>query len=357
MLAQSEIAALAKAGRAAIILPGLLAILMFCVKHVEAAGFAIFGTFAHLVMTNYAQQQKRRVAQAISLTCCGLVMIAWGTAVSIWLWFAVLSACVVGFTTQTASIIGSSIVASRTVVLLAFMLAVTSPTTFVNVIPRLAGWLLSGVVALLILLTTWISFNMIEQAQPVTRSASTSALVESESWWRRQVRRLWRSFQAAPNAYPNWFDSSARAAIAMGVAVLIAKAFQLEHGFWIVLGILPTLRAGETAQARTFLQQQGGTLAGFMISAMLVFVIQAHPGVYWICLPITAFVAAYASTAMGFAAGQAAFTVFVIVLLNILAPLGYRPGVLRVEDIAIGGAISLVLGAVYPVKSKASAPS
>ena len=47
---------------------------------------------------------------------------------------------------------------------------------------------------------------------------------------------------------------------------------------------------------------------------------------------------------ISFAAGQAAFTVVVIVLFNIIAPAGWRIGVLRVEDVALGCAASLVAG-------------
>jgi uncharacterized membrane protein YccC len=68
-------------------------------------------------------------------------------------------------------------------------------------------------------------------------------------------------------------------------------------------------------------------------------------------LPIVAFAAAYL-TALRFVAGQAAFTLFVVVLLNILTPLGYRAGVMRLKDIAIGGSISLFLGFVYPAASR-----
>jgi hypothetical protein len=343
-------AAVAKAARTAIILPGLFGFLLFFVKDAQAAGFAVFGTFAHLVMTNYDPQRKKRLVQVVTLTCCGVVMIAWGTAVSMWLWLAVLSACVVAFTTQTASLFRESIAASRTVVLLAFMLAVTSPGSPVNVVPRLGGWVLSGVVALPVILATWISFGLVNPAQSTTHVASTPAPAladEPDACWGRGSRGLSRSFQASLDTQPVWFANSARAAVAMGLAALIAGVFTLEHGFWIALGILPVLRAGDTAGARTFLQEQGGTLAGFMSSAVLVALVGSHREVYWIALPITAFVAAYVSTAVGFVAGQAAFTLFVVVLLNIVTSLGYRAGILRLEDIAIGGAISLVLGAVY----------
>lgn len=233
-------------------------------------------------------------------------------------------------------------------VLLAFMLAVTSPVSLVNAVPRLAGWVLSGVVALFVILVTWISFGMVDSTQSMTHTASALAVTDKSESWPGRFRALLRSYQATLNMKPDWFARSARAAAAMGLAALIAGVFKVEHGFWIVLGVLPVLRAGEATEARTFLQEQGGTLVGFMSSAVLVILMRSHRELYWIALPIACFVAAYASTAWGFVAGQAAFTLFVVVLLSALTPLGFRAGILRLEDIAIGGAISLVLGAVYP---------
>ena len=58
-------------------------------------------------------------------------------------------------------------------------------------------------------------------------------------------------------------------------------------------------------------------------------------------------VAAYAPGAAPFAVGQAAFTVTVAVLFNLLVPVGWRVGVVRIEDVAIGCAVSLVVGGLF----------
>jgi len=226
-------AAVAKAARAATILPGLLGFLIFFVKDVQAAGFSVFGTFVHLVMTNYDPRQKKRVLQVFTVTFSGAVMIAWGTAVSMWLWLAVLSACFVGFATQTASLFHGMIGASRTVVLLAFMVAVTAPALVANIVPRLGGWALSGVVALLCILTTWISFGMVKPAESMTRAASTPSFPLADvSYFGRGpgFRGLARRFQATLDTQPDWFASCTRAAVAAGLAVLIGGVFKVEHG-------------------------------------------------------------------------------------------------------------------------------
>jgi uncharacterized membrane protein YccC len=347
-------AAVAKAARTAIILPALFGFLIFFVKDAQAAGFSVFGTFAHLVMKNYDPQRRKRLLQLLTLTFCGVFMIIWGTTVSTRLWLAVLSACVVGFATQTASLLGGPTDASGTVLLLGFLLAVTSPASPASIVPRVGGWALSGIVAFLVILTTWISFGMVNTAQsmPHVSSAPALALGVRPAWTGQGFRNRLRSIQAIQDAQPNWIANSARAAVAAGLAVLIAGVFKLEHGFWIALGILPVLRAGDAAGPRTFFQEQGGTLVGCIISAALVALVRSHREIYWIVLPIVAFVAAYLSTAVGFLAGQAAFTLFVVVLLNIITPSGYRAAVMRLEDIAIGGAISLFLGFVYPASPK-----
>ena len=64
-------------------------------------------------------------------------------------------------------------------------------------------------------------------------------------------------------------------------------------------------------------------------------------------LPVALFLAAYAPRAISFAVGQAGFTVFVLVLFNLLAPVGWRVGLVRAEDLAIGFAISLAVGVLF----------
>lgn len=63
-------------------------------------------------------------------------------------------------------------------------------------------------------------------------------------------------------------------------------------------------------------------------------------------LPFAVLLAAYAPRAISFAAGQAGFTVVVLVLFNLIQPTGWTVGLVRVEDVAIGFAISLGIGAL-----------
>ena len=59
--------------------------------------------------------------------------------------------------------------------------------------------------------------------------------------------------------------------------------------------------------------------------------------------PIAVLLAAYSPGVAPFAVGQAAFTVMVIVLFNILVPTGWKVGELRIEDVALGAAVDAIL--------------
>jgi hypothetical protein len=71
------------------------------------------------------------------------------------------------------------------------------------------------------------------------------------------------------------------------------------------------------------------------------------PTALWVALPIAVLVASYAPGTAPFAVGQAAFTVTVIVLFNLLVPAGWKVGLVRIQDVAIGCAVSLVVGALF----------
>ena len=64
----------------------------------------------------------------------------------------------------------------------------------------------------------------------------------------------------------------------------------------------------------------------------------------WVLLPLSVLVAGYMPEAVSFAAGQAAFTVMVVILFNIIQPVGWTVGLVRVEDIALGLRGGLVSG-------------
>jgi hypothetical protein len=115
----------------------------------------------------------------------------------------------------------------------------------------------------------------------------------------------------------------------------------------VVLGTLSVLRTSAASTGATAWRGLAGTVAGFVVGAALLIAIGTNPDALWAVLPVAILVAAYAPGTTPFLVGQAAFTVTIVVLFNLLQPVGWTVGLLRIEDVAIGCAVSLVVGALF----------
>jgi uncharacterized membrane protein YccC len=141
--------------------------------------------------------------------------------------------------------------------------------------------------------------------------------------------------------------NSMRVALALGAAVAVADLSNVQHGFWVVLGALSVLRTNASSTRSTAFQALRGTTVGVVIGALLLELIGTGSAALWTALPISVFVAAYAPGTAPFAVGQAAFTVTVALIFNLIVPVGWTVGLVRVEDVAIGCAVSVLVGAMF----------
>lgn len=143
------------------------------------------------------------------------------------------------------------------------------------------------------------------------------------------------------------FRNSVRGAIGLAAAVLVIETLTVQHGFWIVLATLSVLRSTALGTGSTVVQALVGTVAGIVAGGLLLYGIGSDEGVLWLVLPLAVLLAAYGSRALPLAFGQAGFTVTVLVIFNIIVPSGWQIGLVRVEDVAIGSAISLAVGILF----------
>jgi uncharacterized membrane protein YccC len=144
-----------------------------------------------------------------------------------------------------------------------------------------------------------------------------------------------------------WLQNSVRGAIGLGLAVLIANLSGVQHAFWVVLGTLSVLRSSALSTGQNVVRGLLGTVAGFVVGGLLVVLIGTNTTVLWLALPLAILFAGLAPAAISFAAGQAAFTLTLLILFNLLAPEGWRIGLVRIEDVAIGGAVSVAVGFLF----------
>jgi uncharacterized membrane protein YccC len=152
-----------------------------------------------------------------------------------------------------------------------------------------------------------------------------------------------------------WLHNSLRGAAALGAAVLVANLTGVAHSFWVVLGTLSVLRSNALNTGQNVAKGILGTVVGFAIGGALVALIGTDTTVLWLLLPLAILLAGFAPTAISFAAGQAAFTVALVILYNIIQPVGWRLGIVRIEDIAIGCAVSLGVGLLFWPRGAAAA--
>ncbi|MDQ6731421.1 MAG: FUSC family protein, partial [Actinomycetota bacterium] len=152
-----------------------------------------------------------------------------------------------------------------------------------------------------------------------------------------------------------WLHNSVRGAAGLALAVLVADLSAVSHGFWVIFGTLSVLRSNALSTGQNVVRALLGTAAGFLVGAALILAIGTSSAVLWALLPVVILFAGLAPAAISFAAGQAAFTLTLLILFNILAPAGWRIGIVRIEDVALGGAVSLVVGLLFWPRGAAAA--
>jgi uncharacterized membrane protein YccC len=145
-----------------------------------------------------------------------------------------------------------------------------------------------------------------------------------------------------------WLHNSIRGAVGFALAVALADLTAVQHAFWIAFGALAVLRSSAANTGESAVRAMLGTAIGIVLGSVLVGLIGDQSAVTWVLLPIAILVTGIAP-ALSFTAGQAAFTVMLLLLFSIIGPSGWATGVVRVEDMAIGcGASVLVAILLWP---------
>ncbi|HEX5189953.1 MAG TPA: FUSC family protein [Streptosporangiaceae bacterium] len=192
----------------------------------------------------------------------------------------------------------------------------------------------------------------------IGRTIALTAAAERRSWLQRMLGRRPAGVagtlsaaesRAAAHVQPHsvWLRNSIRGAAGLGVAVLVARLTGVQHAFWVVLGTLSVLRSNALSTGQDALRALAGTVVGLLIGAGILAAIGTNPTALWILLPFAVLLAGVAPAAISFTAGQAAFTLTLVILFNLVSPAGWVVGLLRLEDITLGCAVSIVVGLMF----------
>jgi len=151
--------------------------------------------------------------------------------------------------------------------------------------------------------------------------------------------------------------NSLRTGLGLALAVAVTHVFPVEHGFWVVLGAMSVLRSSALTTGTRVLRAVTGTAVGFVLGAVVIELLGVDPVVLWILLPIVAFGSAYVPEVASFVAGQAAFTMMVLINFNLIVPTGWQVGLIRVEDVVVGALVGIVVSVLLWPRGATAAAS
>jgi hypothetical protein len=147
-----------------------------------------------------------------------------------------------------------------------------------------------------------------------------------------------------------------RTGLGLALAVAVTHVFPVEHGFWVVLGALSVLRSSALTTGTKMLRAVLGTGIGFFLGALLISVVGVDKHVLWLLMPLVVFGSAFVPEIASFTAGQAAFTMMVLIFFNLIIPTGWSVGLIRVEDVAVGALVGVMVSVLlWPRGATASA--
>ncbi|WP_258177677.1 FUSC family protein [Streptomyces solincola] len=157
--------------------------------------------------------------------------------------------------------------------------------------------------------------------------------------------RLWaRRFAGHLTPRSVLLQNAVRVAVGLAAARLVAGAFDLAHGFWVLLAVLTLLRTTALQTFRTVAQAVFGTLAGALVAAALLTGLGPATVGYAAVLPPLMLVTFALGPLLGIAWAQGLFTVLVSVVFAQLAPATWQLDEVRALDVLTGSAVGLLCG-------------
>ncbi len=149
--------------------------------------------------------------------------------------------------------------------------------------------------------------------------------------------------------------NSLRTGLGLAVAVAVTHLFPVQHGFWVVLGAMSVLRSSALTTGTRMLRAVAGTAIGFLLGVVVIDLVGVDRVVMWALLPVVAFGSAFVPEVASFVAGQAAFTMMVLIIFNLIVPTGWQVGLIRVEDVVVGALVGVVVSVLlWPRGASAS---
>ena len=154
----------------------------------------------------------------------------------------------------------------------------------------------------------------------------------------------WRELAHQMSLRSPWMRLALRTGVGLALATLVVEIVGIDHGFWVVLGVIATLRMDGVATIKTSLLALAGTFVGALIGYLMLAAEGSHPVLLWIGLALVTFLAVYTQATTAYIIGQGAFSLLVIVAFSLANwPPELTIASQRFIDIAYGAAISVAV--------------
>lgn len=151
--------------------------------------------------------------------------------------------------------------------------------------------------------------------------------------------------------------NSLRTGAGLALAVAVTHLFPVQHGFWVVLGTMAVLASSALNTRTKVVQAVVGSALGVTVAAVLIAAFTVQPAVLWLLLPIAVFASTYLPRLFSFAVAQAMITLTSLIILDLMAPTGWRIGLLRIEGVLLGAGVGMVVSLLLWPKGARAAVS
>lgn len=154
----------------------------------------------------------------------------------------------------------------------------------------------------------------------------------------------WKILKSHLSLKSPWFRRAVQTSVGVTLAVAVVHVLHLDHGFWVVLGIVAALKLDAGGTRRTAIGAAIGTGAGFLIVAIMLMLIGGRILPLTILLPFVVFLATWGPAGkLALPLKQAGFTVLFVMLGSLASGLSLQLGALRMQDVSIGLVICLIV--------------
>lgn len=128
----------------------------------------------------------------------------------------------------------------------------------------------------------------------------------------------------------------------IGIATIASEVLPLDRSYWVILTVAIVLKPDYGSVFARALQRGLGTVVGAVVGAAILAVVPYGP---WLLIPMALFAALLPyGKSLSFGLTATFLTPLVVMLIDLLTPIGWRLAEDRLADTALGCAIVLVFG-------------